>query len=319
MFNYILRRLLISIPVLLGITIIVFGMLQIAPGDPVAGMIDPTIGNFDAERINNEREKLGLNEPIPVQYFYWLSRVVQGDLGFSLINQRPVAEMIGERLGATLKLTFSALIVSTVIGITGGIISAVKQYSWIDYLSTFLSFVAVSLPGFFLALAMIYLFALKLDWLPTSGMSTLGQDPTFLDSARYMVMPVLILGISSAASLVRYARSSMLEILNQDFMVLARAKGVREWVSIIRHAFPNALIPLITVIGLRLPTLFAGSVIVEQIFHWQGLGTLNIWAVLNQDYSVLMGLELIYAILVLGANLVTDIAYAVVDPRIKLD
>lgn len=294
-------------------------MLQIAPGDPVAGMIDPTIGNFDAERINNEREKLGLNEPIPVQYFYWVSRVVQGDLGFSLINQRPVAEMIGERLWATLKLTFSALIVSAIVGITVGIISAVKQYSWIDYLSTFLSFVAVSLPGFFLALAMIYLFALQLDWLPTSGMTTLGQEPTFWDSARYMVMPVLILGISSAASLVRYTRSSMLEILNQDFMVLARAKGVREWVSIIRHAFPNALIPLITVIGLRLPTLFAGSVIVEQIFHWQGLGTLNIWAVFNQDYTVLMGLELIYAILVLGANLVTDIAYAFVDPRIKLD
>jgi len=319
MINYILRRIFISIPVLLGITVIVFGMLQLAPGDPVAGMIDPTIGNFDAERINTEREKLGLDQPLPVQFLFWLGRVVQGDLGYSLITQQPVSEMIGERLWPTLKLTISALLVSTVVGISVGILSAVKQYSLLDYLATFLSFVAVSLPGFFLALAMIYLFALQLDWLPTSGMGTLGQEASLWDSASYMVMPVAILGIGSAAPLVRYARSSMLEILNQDFMVLARAKGVREWASIIWHAFPNALIPLITVIGLRLPILFAGSVIVEQIFHWQGLGTLNIWAVLNQDYTVLMGLELIYAILVLGANLLTDIAYAVVDPRIKLD
>lgn len=319
MINYIFRRLLISIPVLIGITVIVFGMLQVAPGDPVAGMIDPTIGNFDAERIDKEREKLGLNQPLPVQYAFWVGRVVRGDLGYSLITQQPVREMIGERLWPTLKLTISALIVSTIVGISIGILSAVKQYSLIDYTATFLSFVAVSLPGFFLALAMIYLFSLKLNWLPTSGMGTLGGQSSFWDSFQYMVLPVSILGVGSAAPLLRYARSSMLEILNQDFMVLARAKGVREWASIILHAFPNALIPLITVIGLRLPILFAGSVIVEQIFHWQGLGTLNIWAVLNQDYTVLMGLELIYAILVLGANLLTDIAYAVVDPRIKLD
>lgn len=319
MLNYIVRRLLISIPVLIGITVIVFALLQLAPGDPVAGMIDPTIGNFDADRINLEREKLGLNEPLPVQYFFWVSRVMRGDLGYSLITQKPVGEMIGQRLGPTLRLTISALVVSTIVGISVGILSAVKQYSIIDYAATFLSFVAVSLPGFFMALGMIYIFALRLDWLPTSGMRTLGQDATTWDSLRYMIMPVSILGISSAAPLVRYARSSMLEILNQDFMMLARAKGVRKWPSIILHAFPNALIPLITVIGLRLPILFAGSVIIEQIFHWQGLGTLNIWAVLNQDYTVLMGLELIYAILVLGANLLTDIAYAVVDPRIKLE
>ena len=319
MLNYIFRRMLISIPVLIGITVIVFGMLQVAPGDPVAGMIDPTIGNFDSERIATEREKLGLDQPLPVQYLFWLGRVVRGDLGYSLITQQPVTEMIMERLWPTLKLTISALVLSTLVGIGIGIISAVKQYSLIDYTATFFSFVAVSLPGFFLALAMIYLFALQLNWLPTSGMGTLGQEASWWDSVQYMIMPVAILGIGSAAPLVRYARSSMLEILNEDFMMLARAKGVREWLAIIWHAFPNALIPLITVVGLRLPILFAGSVIVEQIFHWQGLGTLNIWAVLNQDYTVLMGLELIYAILVLGANLLTDIAYAVVDPRIKLD
>jgi peptide/nickel transport system permease protein len=305
--------------VLFGITVIVFGLIQIAPGDPVAGMIDPTIGNFDADRIELEREKLGLNQPLTVQYFFWLGRVLNGDLGYSLITQKPVVEMIQERLGPTLKLTISALILSSIIGISVGIISAVKQYSLIDYISTFFSFVAVSLPGFFLALALIYLFALNLDWLPTSGMSSLGQEASLWDEIQHMILPVSILGIGSAAPLVRYARSSMLDILNQDYVVLARAKGVGEWMTIIRHAFPNALIPLITVIGLRLPILFAGSVIVEQIFHWQGLGSLNIWAVLNQDYSVLMALNLISAMLVLGANLITDIAYAIVDPRIQLD
>lgn len=317
--KYILRRILISIPVLFGITIIVFGLLQLAPGDPVSGMIDPTIGNFNAEMIEKEREKLGLNEPLAVQYFFWLGRIVKGDLGYSLITQKPIIEMLGDRLIPTLKLTLSALIVSTIIGLTIGIISAVKQYSFLDYISTFFSFIAVSLPSFFLALALIYLFALKLNWLPTSGMISLGQEYSLWDEIQHLILPVSILGIGSAAPLVRYARSSMLEILNQDYVVLARAKGLREWAAIIFHAFPNALIPLITVIGLRLPVLFAGSVIVEQIFHWQGLGTLNIWAVMNQDYSVLMSLNLISATIVLSANLITDIAYAIVDPRIQLD
>ncbi len=317
--KYIARRILISIPVLFGITIIVFGLLQLAPGDPVSGMIDPTIGNFNAEMIETEREILGLNEPLAVQYFFWLGRIFKGDLGYSLITQKPVVEMLGDRLIPTLKLTLSALIVSTIIGLTVGIISAVKQYSFLDYISTFFSFIAVSLPSFFLALALIYLFALKLNWLPTSGMISLGQEYSLWDEIQHLILPVSILGIGSAAPLVRYARSSMLEILNQDYVVLARAKGLREWAAIILHAFPNALIPLITVIGLRLPVLFAGSVIVEQIFHWQGLGTLNIWAVMNQDYSVLMSLNLISATIVLGANLITDIAYAIVDPRIQLD
>ncbi len=316
--KYIIRRILISIPVLFGITIIIFSLIYLAPGDPVQGMIDPTLGDIDAEMVEIERQKLGLDQPLPVQYIKWLGRVLQGDLGYSVINQKPVSEMIGERLWPTLKLTFLSLLVSTVVGISVGVISAVKQYSLVDYISSFFSFVAVSLPGFFLALAMIYLFALKLDWLPTSGMRTLGEEQTFWDSAKYMIMPVAILGIGSAAPLMRYARSSMLDILNQDFVVLARAKGLLNWRAIMSHAFPNALIPLITVIGLRLPVLFAGSIIVEQIFHWQGLGTLNIWAVLNQDYTLLMGLNMISATLVLVANLLTDIAYAVVDPRIKL-
>jgi len=317
--KYILRRTLISIPVLLGITIITFALINLAPGDPVTGMIDPTLGDFNPEMVERERVKLGLDQPLPVQYAMWLGRVLRGDLGYSMINRRPVAEMVGERIWSTLQLTIAALLISILVGIPLGVLSAVKQYSLLDYVTTLFSFGAVSVPGFFLSLGLIYLFALQLQWLPTSGMRTLGEDPSLLDHLKYMIMPVTVLAVNTIAPLARYARSSMLEVLSQPYVNTARAKGLREWAAIIRHAFPNALIPLVTVIGLRLPSLFAGSVIVEQIFHWQGMGTLNIWAVMNQDYTTLMGLNMIAAILVLVANQLADIAYAVVDPRIRYD
>ncbi|MBC7240951.1 MAG: ABC transporter permease [Anaerolineae bacterium] len=319
MTKYIIRRLIISIPVLFGITVIVFLLIHFAPGDPVMGMIDPTQGGFSAELIERERARLGLDQPLPVQYVMWLGRVLRGDLGYSLITRKPVAKLIGERIWPTVQLTMSALLLSIIVGITIGIISAVKQYSWIDYLTTLFSFAAVSVPGFFLALGLIFILALKLQWLPTSGMQTLGQPFSVGDRLKHMIMPVIVLSVSITAPLVRYARSSMLDVLRQDYVNAARAKGLREWVVILRHALPNALIPLVTVIGLRLPALFEGSVIVEQIFHWQGMGSLNIWAVLNQDYTTLMGLNMFTAILVLGANLLTDIAYAIVDPRIKYE
>ncbi len=316
---YILRRILVAIPVLLGITIIIFLLINLAPGDPVMGMIDPTLGDFSADLIARERARLGLDQPLPVQYVLWLGRALRGDLGYSLITHQPVAELIGQRIVPTLKLTLLALLVSVVIGISIGVLSAVKQYSWIDYLATLFSFAAVSIPGFFLSLGLIYVLALTLHWLPTSGMRTLGQEPSILDELRYIIMPVMVLGIGSAAPLVRYARSSMLEVLHQDYVSTARGKGLSEFVVIMGHAFPNALIPLITVIGLRLPTLFAGSVIVEEIFQWEGMGRLNIWAVTNQDYTLLMAINMISGILVLLANLMADVAYAVVDPRIRLE
>ena len=317
--KYILKRILISIPVLIGISVIIFALIHLAPGDPVTGMIDPTLGDFSPELVERERAKLGLDQPVPVQYVLWLGRVLRGDLGYSLINRQPVAELIGERIWSTLQLTITALVLSVILGMVIGIISAVRQYSILDYFVTLFSFSAVSVPGFFLSLALIYLFALKLKWLPTSGMRTLGEDPTLWDQVKHMIMPVTVLAVSITAPLARYARSSMLEVLQQGYVSTARAKGLKAKAVILRHAFPNALIPLVTVIGLRLPTLFGGSVIVEQIFHWQGMGTLNIWAVMNQDYTLLMGLNLISALLVLAANQVADIAYAFVDPRISYD
>lgn len=319
MTKYIVRRLLISVPVLIGITIIIFILINVAPGDPVAGQIDPTLGDFSSEYIAQQRAKLGLDQPLPIQYVRWLGRVLRGDLGYSLVNRRPVAELIGERLWGTLQLTISALVLSTFLGIVIGIVSAVKQYSWLDYLSTLFSFGAVSIPGFFLSLGLIFLLALKLKWLPTSGMMTLGQPPSLADKLVHMIMPVSVLTVNTMAPLVRYARSSMLEVLNQAYVGVARAKGLRDRMVILGHAFPNALIPLVTVVGLRLPALFGGSVIVEQIFQWKGMGRLNINAVLDQDYTLLMGLNFMSAILVLVANLLADIAYAMVDPRISYE
>ena len=319
MSKYILRRLGISIFVLFGITMLVFTFINVAPGDPVSSMIDPTLGDFSAERMAQERAKMGLDQPLPIRYVLWLKEILHGNLGYSMITKKPVAGLVVHRLWATLRLTFTALIVSVVVGISIGILSAIKQYSWMDYLATFLSFAAVSIPGFFLSLGLIYVLALKLKWLPTSGMFTLGQPSSLWDYIRHMLMPVTVLGVGSAAPLVRYARSSMLETMRQEYVNTARAKGQRERWVILKHAFPNALIPLITVIGLRLPGLFGGSVIVEQIFHWQGMGTLAIWAVTNRDYTLLMGLNLISGILVLSANLLADISYAVVDPRVRYD
>ena len=315
--QYIFRRVLMIFPILLGVTIVIFLLIHFAPGDPVTGMIDPTVGNISSEEVAAQRAKLGLDKPLPVQYIYWLSRVVKGDLGYSLINGNPVNEMVGERFWPTIKLTILSMIVSVIFGTVVGVISAINQYSVLDYSVTLVSFIAVSIPGFFLALGMIFLFSLKLGWLPTSGMMTLGEDPSLWDSFKHLIMPVTVLGVGTAAPITRYARSSMLEILNNEYVNVARAKGVRESMVIFRHAFPNALIPLITVVGLRIPQLFGGSVIVEQIFHWHGMGTLNIWAVMNQDYTTLMGLNLISAVIILVSNLLTDISYAFVDPRIR--
>jgi peptide/nickel transport system permease protein len=292
MSKYILRRLGISILVLFGITMLIFVFINVAPGDPVSSMIDPTLGDFSAERMAQERAKMGLDQPLPIRYVLWLKEILHGNLGYSMITKKPVAGMVGHRLWATLRLTFTALTVSVVVGISIGILSAIKQYSWMDYLATFLSFAAVSIPGFFLSLGLIYMLALKLKWLPTSGMFTLGQPSSLWDYIRHMIMPVTVLGVGSAAPLVRYARSSMLETMRQEYVNTARAKGQRERWVILKH---------------------------EQIFHWQGMGTLAIWAVTNRDYTLLMGLNLISGILVLSANLLADISYAVVDPRVRYD
>ena len=318
--TYIARRVVISIPVLLGITILTFSLVDLVPGDPVTMVLSPEqLQEWDEEYIQRQREKLGLTKPMPVRYVLWLDRLLHGDMGYSLISSQPVIKMIQRRLPATLRLTVTALVISTIIGIGVGMISGLFQYSVFDHVLTFLSFAGVSVPEFFLALALIYLLGLRYDFLPVSGMNTLGVPPTFSDGLTHLILPATVLGIRSAASLVRYARSSILEVIHEDYVRTARAKGLREPVVIIRHAFRNGLLPLITVIALRVPGLFAGAVIIEQIFNWPGLGTLGINSAIAQDYPVLMGLNLSVAAIIMGANLLADVCYAIADPRIRYD
>jgi len=316
--QFLLRRLLISIPVLLGITIVTYAIINFAPGDPVTALINPeAAASLGPDWIEQQRAALGLNQPLPVRYALWLKEVARGNLGFSLRDRQPINHTIAERLWPTLKLMGSALLLGIIIAIPVGVVSAIKQYSVLDYLATISGFAAISIPSFFLSLAAIYVFSLKLGWLPSSGMNTVGSSGSLGDATRHLILPALVLGLGEAAPLIRYTRSSMLEVIHQDYVTTARAKGLNERVVIWRHALRNALIPLITVIALNLPRLLGGTVIIEAIFAWPGMGTLAITAVQARDYPVIMALNLITAVLILASNMLADVIYAVVDPRIK--
>jgi peptide/nickel transport system permease protein len=318
-FRWIVRRVLISLPVLLGITMCSFVFVRLAPGDPVRMMINPEYMAGGAEDyIARQRAILGLDQPLPVQYVAWLVELGRGNMGYSFFDRRPVGDIIKERLWPTAELMGTALLLALAIGVPLGLLAAIRQYSVVDYASAVLSLTTISTPSFFLGLAAIYLFSLKLNLLPTSGMFTAGAPRSIGDDLIHLVLPASILGLNLAGPFVRYARSSLLEVIRQDYLTTARAKGLRAFVVVVRHALPNALIPLITVIGIQIPALFAGAVIVEQIFSWPGMGQLALASITQRDYPVLMGFTLIVAVLVLTCNLLADIAYAVVDPRIRL-
>ncbi|MGB3307885.1 MAG: ABC transporter permease [Thermomicrobiales bacterium] len=315
--QFLLRRILISIPVLLGITIAMYIIVNLAPGDPVTALMNPEqMANMGPEWVEHQRESLGLNDPMPVRYVKWLKETATGNLGYSFVDRLPVNEKIGERIWPTVKLMLVVLVISVLIGVPLGIISALKQYSFIDYLLTIMGFLTVSIPSFFLALVLIYVFSLKLDWLPASGMYTVGQPRAFTDSLQHMILPATALGLSQAAPIIRYTRASLLETIKQDYVTVARAKGLGE-MHVVMHALRNALIPIITIIALNVPMLLGGTVIIEQVFSWPGMGSLAIASVQGRDYNVLMGINLIAAIMILLSNLLADVIYALVDPRIK--
>lgn len=316
--QYLLRRLVVSIPVLIGITVATYFIINLAPGDPVTAMVNPEIlASAGPGYLEQQREMLGLNKPVPVRYALWLKELATGNLGFSLVDRQPISHKIVERIWPTLRLMGTALLVAVVVSVPLGVLSAIKQYSFLDYVATVTGFTAISIPSFFLALAAIYVFALKLSWLPTAGMATVGKSSSFFDAVQHLVLPSLVLGLAEAAPLIRYTRSSMLEVIRQDYVTTARAKGLNERVVIYRHALRNALIPLITIVALSLPRLLGGTVIIEAIFAWPGMGTLAITAVRGRDYPVIMAINLITATMILASNLLADIVYAVVDPRIK--
>lgn len=318
MTRFILRRLLIAIPVLFGISLSTYTVLALAPGDPVTAMLSPErMASLGPEWVERKRAELGLDKPFPVRYGLWMKEVLQGNLGYSYRGGEPVLDLIVERIGPTLRLMTTVTFIALVIGIPLGVISALRQYSWIDHLVTISGFAAISLPSFFLALGLIYIFALKLRWLPTSGMNGVGVDPTFTDSLRHLILPAFALGLAQAAPLIRYVRSSMLESIHQDYVTVARAKGLRERTIIVRHALRNVLIPIVTIVAIELPGLFGGTVIIEQIFAWPGMGTLAITSVLGRDYPVIMGITLIGALMIVLSNLLADVLYAVIDPRIR--
>lgn len=308
--RYILKRLLLAIPVLLGITIIDYFIMSLA-GNPMDILAGP---RMTQEAIAFKAAKLGLDQPVWVQYFNWLSEVLRGNLGYSYKSYQPVAQMIGSHLDPTLLLMGASLVVGLLIAVPAGIYSAVHRYQKRDFAVVTASFLGSSVPGFFLALILIYLFTVRLGWLPSSGMETPGVGGDFLDVARHMVLPVIVLAASVAGSNIR---SAVLEILEMDYLRTAKAKGIGHFRVINKHALRNALLPIVTVIGMQIPTLFGGAVIVEQIFSWPGLGLITMNAITARDYPVIMGVYLLSAVVVLSANLLTDVVYALVDPTIK--
>ena len=314
--RYIVRRVLTSIPVLFGISILVFIAISLAPGDPLVSMIDPEIA-VNNEVLDAKRTQLGLDRPLPVRYFIWLGEMAQGNMGYSFASKRPVTEEIQARLLNTAQLMVTATTLAIVLGISLGILSALRRYTVLDYILTFFGLAWVSIPSFFFALGLIYLVAVRLDLLPTSGMVTPGQPYNLWDNLQHLIMPALALGLGRTAVIMRYARSSMLEVLGLDYMTTARAKGLSERVVMVRHGFRNALLPVVTIIALTLPSLFGGTVIIETVFAWPGMGLLFIQSVSQRDYPLVMALALFTASLVLLANLLADIAYAFVDPRIR--
>ena len=312
--KYILKRILIAIPVLIGITIIDYGIMCMA-GSPLAMLQGPRVSEsaLEAKKI-----ALGLDKPFYVQYFVWLGQLLHGNMGYSVKSYQSVSSMIGSHLGPTLLLMGVSLIISLLIAIPAGIYSAIHQYSKGDYTVVTLSFLGSSIPSFFLSLLLIYIFTVKLRLLPSSGMSTLGTKGSVSDVARHMVMPVIVLAASMAGSNIRYIRSAVLEILQQDYLRTAWAKGIGRFKVIYKHALRNALVPIVTVIGMEIPVLFGGAIIIEQVFSWPGLGLMTMSAISNRDYPVIMGVCLLSAVVVLAGNLVTDILYALVDPTIQL-
>ncbi len=313
--RYILKRLLIAIPVLIGITLIDFLIMNLA-GSPLDMLRGPRVSQaaIDAKAI-----ELGLNEPFFVQYWVWIRQLLKGNLGYSVKSYEPVLSMIGDKIGPTLLLMGSSLLLSLIIAVPAGIYSAVNQYKRSDYAIVTTSFVGTSIPSFFLAMVFIFIFHVSLSWLPLDGMRTLGGDGGAWDVFKHLIMPMLVLAISTTGSNIRYIRSSMLEILQKDYLRTARAKGIGKRRVIYKHALRNALVPIVTIIGIQIPVLFGGAVIVEQVFSWPGLGLLTMNAIFDRDYPVIMGVCLLTAIVVLIANIVTDVFYAIVDPTIRLE
>jgi peptide/nickel transport system permease protein len=314
MATVVIRRLLQLIPVVLLATALVFVMVRLAPGDPAQQQLGAR-GARDPERVAALRAKLGLDQPIPVQYVIWLRHAVTGDLGNSVKNNAPVLELIKPKLLATLELIVAALLIAVTIAFILGTVSAVRAGSWVDQLTRAFVVTGLAIPSYWLGLILLLLFAVSFKWLPVSGYTPLVEDPP--DNVKHLILPALSLGIFEAAFFTRFLRAGLLDTLHQDYVRTAHAKGLAERAVVSRHALRNALIPMVTVVALELGTLIGGVVIIEQVFGWSGIGWLALTAVKNRDYPLLQGIVLLVAIGVSVANLLADLAYTFLDPRLR--
>jgi len=315
---YFFRRLLIAVPVLLGITILGYFVLSAAPGDPILARIDPEVrARMTDEDIARARAAVGLDQPIPIRYIRWLASTLQGDLGYSIVSGRPILDDVVPRIGPSLLLMLTAAAIAILVGLPFGVISAINQYGRLDYsLSAFTIFL-ISTPTFVLALLFLYIFGVTLRVLPVGDMYTFGNEHDVIDRIAHLLGPALILGLANAAPLVRYTRTSMLEVMGSEYITTARSKGLIGRTVLIRHGLRNALIPIITLIAILLPELVAGAVITETVFNWPGLGQLSVKAANDRDPALMMGVVMIVGVAVLISSIVADLAYSVADPRIR--
>jgi peptide/nickel transport system permease protein len=318
MLSYIARRLAIGLLMLLALSVLVFVLLRLAPGDPVDAYINPAVP-MSPETLAALRARLGLDAPLPVQYLGWLRAAVTGDLGFSIERSGvPVLPLVLERIGPTILLMAAGILIAVVVGIAAGIVSAVRRNSATDVGFSVLAFMGISSPAFLTALLGLYFFSVQLRWTPSGGMLTPGAPFSIGDLLAHLVLPAALLAIGYAALIMRYMRASLLEVLNQDYVRTARAKGVKEFLVIVKHAVRNALLPVITLIGSTIGIAIGGAIFIESVFNWPGMGLLLVNAVETRDYPVIMGATLVIGACVIVVNLLTDITYAAVDPRIQV-
>lgn len=318
MLCFILRRLALGLLMLIALSVLVFVLLRLAPGDPIDAYIDPNVSMSQAE-MAAIRARLGLDQPLPVQYLAWLGAAATGDLGYSIQRSGVrVLELVFERIGPTLLLMATGLVLSIIFGIATGIIGAVRRNSTADVGLSVAAFVGISSPAFLTALLGLYVFSVQFRIAPSGGMLTPGAPFSVGDLLAHLILPATLLSIGQAALIMRYMRASMLEVLNQDYVRTARAKGVREFFVIVKHALRNALLPVITLIGSTIGMAIGGAIFIESVFNWPGMGLLMVNAVETRDYPVIMGATLVIGACVILVNLITDITYAAVDPRIQV-
>jgi ABC-type dipeptide/oligopeptide/nickel transport system permease component len=330
--RYIVRRMLIAVPVLLSITLIVFIMLHSAGGDPAVVMLGARASDASLAALRSE---LGLDEPLPMQYVDFVRGAVQGNFGTSYRSQQPVAHEIFSRFPATVELAFGAMFIATIIGLIAGTVAATRKNSFFDYSSTVMSLIGVSVPTFWLGIILIIIFGVELKWLPISGRvdPRIGADPNahfliinsfvhgnwavFWDALKHLILPAFTLAAWPAAIIARMTRASLLESMGQDYIRTARAKGLKERNIIVRHVFRNAMLPIITVAGIEFGGLLAGAVVTEQVFSWPGIGKLTVDAITNRDYQIVQGVVILVGVIFILMNLVVDIVYVWLDPRIR--